>query len=318
MPFNTDDQPHHRPPHAPGQHAGDPHQPEHGPDLHAGSGGQDGQEHRHGHGDDDAALAEMVDLDAEVLRAYLDEVMGLIFGAATGPTRRILDLGSGTGTGAIALLRRFGGAEVIAVDASAGMLERVRAKALGLGLGDAVRTVQADLDTQWPAVGPVDLAWASASMHHMADPDRVLTDVFGAIRPGGLLAIAELDSFPRFLSGELGDGLEARCHAVLGEARAHDMPHMGDDWATRLRTVGFTVEQERTFTIDLTPPLPAATGRYALASLRRTRTGLEGRISDTDLATLDALLDDNGPESILRRDDLRVRATRTLTLARRP
>ena len=259
-----------------------------------------------------------MDLDAEVLRAYLDEVMGLIHAAATGPTRRILDLGSGTGTGALALLRQFGSAEVIAVDASASMLERLRTKARQLGLSDAIRTVQADLDTQWPAVGPVDLAWASASMHHLADPDRVLGEIFGAIRPGGLLAVAELSSFPRFLSGDLGAGLEERCHAILAEARARDLPHIGDDWGTRLAKAGFAVEQDRTFAIDLTPPLPAAAGRYARASLGRARTGLAGRISDADLATLDALLDDDSPESILRRDDLRVHTTRTLLLARRP
>src|SRR5690349_13688498 len=275
-------------------------------------------EHEHDHGGDDAALAELVDLDAEVLHAYLDEVMGLIHAAAAGPVRRIIDLGSGTGTGALALLRRFDGAEVVAVDASATMLERVRAKAVHLGRQDSIRTVRADLDDTWPALGPADLVWAAASLHHMADPDRVLADVFATIRPGGLFAVAELDSFPRFLSGDLGDGLEERCHAVLATARARDLPHLGDDWGTRLRRAGFTVEQDRTFTIDLTPPLPAAAGRYAHASLRRARTGLEGRISDADLATLDALLDENGPESILRRDDLRVRATRTLVLARRP
>ena len=271
-----------------------------------------------GHGGDDAALAELVDLDAEVLGAYLDEVMGLIHTAADGPVRRIIDLGSGTGTGAFALLRRFAGAEVIAVDASATMLERVRAKAVDLGLRDAIRTVRADLDDSWPALGPADLVWAAASLHHLADPDRVLADVFGTIRPGGLLAVAELESFPRFLPGDLGAGLEERCHAVLAEARARDLPHLGDDWGTRLRQAGFAVEQDRTFTIDLVAPLPAATGRYAQASLRRARTGLQGRISDADLATLDALLDQDGPASILRRDDLRVRATRTLLLARRP
>jgi hypothetical protein len=45
----------------------------------------------------------------------------------------------------------------------------------------------------------------------------------------------------------------------------------------------------KTFGIDLTPllpPLPAATPQ---ASLRRLRSGLRGRISDDDLATLDTL-----------------------------
>ncbi|RSM43717.1 SAM-dependent methyltransferase [Actinoplanes sp. ATCC 53533] len=274
--------------------------------------------HQHGHRDDDTALAELVDLDAEVLSAHLGAVMGLLHSAADGPVRHIVDLGSGTGTGAFALLRRFAGAEVVAVDAAATMLDRVRAKAADLGLRDAVRTVRADLDESWPALGPADLVWAAASLHHMADPDRVLAGVFGTIRPGGLLAVAELDSFPRFLSGDLGDGLEARCHAVLAEARARDLPHIGDDWAARVRRAGFAVEQDRTFTIDLVPPLPAATGRYARACLLRARTGLQGRISDADLAALDALLDDDGPESIVRRDDLRVRTTRTLLLARRP
>jgi SAM-dependent methyltransferase len=308
-------------------HAAPAHQPSHdrpSPGHQPGHSSQHGHPSEHGHssehvhGGDDAALAEMVDLDAEVLSAYLDEVMGLIHSAATDPTRRIVDLGSGTGTGTLALLRRFEGAEVDAVDASETMLERVRTKAAALGLTDAVRTVQADLDTSWPALGTVDLVWASASMHHMADPDRVLADVFGAIRPGGLLAVAELESFPRFLSGDLGDGLEARCHALLAEARSHDMPHMGDDWGTRLSKAGFVVEQDRTFTIDLTPPLPAATGRYARASLGRARTGLADKLSAPDLATLDELLDDKSPESILHRTDLQVRTTRTLLLARRP
>lgn len=285
---------------------------------HENDHAQHGHGHQHAHGGDDAALAELVDLDAEVLSAYLDDVTGLIHAAAGGPVRRIVDLGSGTGTGALALLRRFAGAEVVAVDASATMLDRVRAKAVDRGLSDVIRTVLADLDQSWPALGPVDLVWAAASLHHLADPDRVVADVFGTIRPGGLFAVTELDSFPRFLSGDLGDGMEERCHAVLAEARARDLPHIGDDWGTRLRRAGFVVEQDRTFTIDLTPPLPAATGRYAHASLRRARTRLEGRISDADLATLDALLDEDGPESVLRRHDLRVRATRTFLLARRP
>ena len=95
-------------------------------------------------------------------------------------------------------------------------------KARVLGVADRVRAIQADLDAAWPAIDTVDLVWASSSLHHMADPDRVLTEVFAAIRPGGLLVVAELDSFPRFLPDDLGlgrPGLEARCHAVLAERR---------------------------------------------------------------------------------------------------
>ena len=267
-------------------------------------------------------MAELLDLDAEVLHSYLSEVTAWIHElAADLPPGRILDLGSGTGTGTFALLQRFEGTDVIAVDVSKELLDHLRDKARVLGLADRVRTVQADLDAAWPAIDAVDLVWASSSLHHMADPDRVLTEVFAALHPGGLLAVIEMDSFPRFLPDDLGSGrpgLEARCHAVLAEERAAELPYLGSDWGSRLSQAGFTIEAERPFVIELTPPLPVSAGRYAQASLRRIRSSLDGRMSADDLAMLDTLIDSDGPDGLLRRDDLTVRTTRTVWVARRP
>jgi len=225
---------------------------------------------------DERAMAELLDLDAEVLHSYLTEVTAWIHElAADRPRGRILDLGSGTGTGALALLQRFEGSEAIALDISAQLLDRLRDKARDLGVADRVRTVQVDLDAAWPDIDPVDLVWASLSLHHMADPDRALTEVFTALRPGGLLAVLEMDSFPRFLPDDLGigrPGLEERCHAALAEGQAEEVPHLGSDWGARLSQVGFIIKAERPFTIDLTPPLRASAGRYAQASLRRIRS----------------------------------------------
>jgi SAM-dependent methyltransferase len=271
----------------------------------------------HHHSANEIGMAEILDLDAEVLRPYLSEVIAWVDGlAADQPPRRIVDLGAGTGTGALALAQRFEGADVIALDISAELLDRLTAKARDLGVADRIRTVQTDLDAAWPAIDTVDLVWASNSLHHMADPDRVLTAAFTAIRPGGLLAVAELDSFPRFLRDDLGSGLEARCHAALAVRMTHDVPHLGSDWGPRLTKAGFTIEAQRTFAIDLKPPLPTATGRYAQASLRRLRSGLDGWLNADDLAALDTLVD--GAESVLHRDDLGVRTTRTVWVARRP
>jgi trans-aconitate methyltransferase len=175
----------------------------------------------------------------------------------------IIDLGAGTGTGALALARQLPHAQVVAVDVSEPMLEHLQHKAHALGVADRIRTVQADLDQPWPALGPADLVWASASLHHMADPDRALTQVLTTLRPGGVLAVTELDSFPCFLPDEAGAA--------------------------------------------------AATGRYAQASLQRMRHALDGRLDANDLAALDAVA-----AGVLGRDDLTVRATRTVWLARRP
>jgi len=262
-----------------------------------------------------SAMGEILDLDAEVLHSYLSDMITWAEERATAPPRRILDLGSGTGAGALALARRFPDAEVIAMDMSGPLLDRLRDKARDLGVADRISVIETDLDAGWPATDPVDLVWASAALHHLADPDRVLADVLATLRPGGLLAAVELDSFPRFLSDDVGRGLEERCHAVIDERRAAELPHIGSDWGARLTKAGFPTVAERTFAIELTSPLPASAGRYAQASLRRMRSGLEGRLGADDLALLDAFID--GPHSVLTRDDLVVRTTRTVWLAGR-
>jgi SAM-dependent methyltransferase len=280
-------------------------------------------QHEHGaDGPDAAELAAVLDLDAEVLHEHLSELTGWLEGLAQdAPVRRILDLGSGTGTGGFALLRRFPQAEVTAVDASPELLDHLRARARALGVDDRVRTVQVDLDTAWPDFGAVDLAWSSAALHHLADPDRALRAAFAALRPGGLLAVVELDGFPLFLPDDLGlgrPGLESRCRAALADRHAAALPQLGADWGPYLTRAGFTVQAERTFSVRLNPPLPAATGRYAQTLLRRMRTALDGRISADDASVLDVLIDDEGPGSVLHRPDLTVRTQRTAWVARRP
>ena len=265
-------------------------------------------------------MAELLDLEAEVLHAYLSGVIDWVGGLAAGHPRRIADLGAGTGTGTFALLRHFETADAVAVDVSAPMLDRLQVKARELGVADRIRTVQADLDAGWPDIGPVELVWASNSVHHLADPDRVLAQVFTALQPGGLLAVAEMDAFPRFLPDDPGlgrPGLEERCEAARAAKHASEMPNLGADWGPHLTAAGFTIEAERSFAIDLEPPLPGAARRFAQASLRRLRSGLESQLSAEDLATLDSLADGDGPGSVLRRGDLTVRTTRTVWAARR-
>jgi SAM-dependent methyltransferase len=276
-------------------------------------------QHQH-HGEaDSTAMIELLDLDAEVLHSYLLDVTTWVGQLATDAPTRVLDLGAGTGTGTLALARQFGGADVIAVDRSAEMLARVRARAEDGGLADRVRTVHADLDVAWPAVGLVDLVWAASALHELTDPVRVFKDVFAAVHPGGLVAVVEMGAPPRFLPDDIGlgrPGLEARCHDAVARAQADWEPH--PDWGLRLEQAGFTSLAGQTFTIDLTPPHPISTGRYARAYLRRIRPVLEGRLAVEDLSTLDTLLTGDGPDSLLHRDDLVVRGTRTAWAARRP
>jgi SAM-dependent methyltransferase len=257
-------------------------------------------------------LAEMLDLDADVLHDFHRDLISWV-GSLAPDRPHVVDLGAGSGTGTLALAQHLPDAEVTALDKDEDLLEHLRGRAVAAGVDDRVHPVRADLDLAWPDLGgPVDLVWASASMHHLADPARTLAEVRTALRPGGFLAIVELDSFPRFLTDPAGAALEDRCHAELARMRHEHGLHMGEDWGARLTAAGFEVEGERRFDIELRPPLPPRAGRYAQVSLQRVRHGLADRLARDDLAALDALTPTLGD-----RDDLVVRATRSVWIGRR-
>jgi SAM-dependent methyltransferase len=267
-------------------------------------------------------MADLLDLDAEVLHEYLSDATGWVHEqAADLAVGRLLDLGCGTGTATVVLARFWPGAEVIAVDQSAPLLVRLRDKAGELGLADRIRAVEADLDGTWPETGTVDLVWTAMTLHHLADPDRALREIFARLRPGGLLAVAELTRSLRFLPDDIGigrPGLEVRADAAFDESHAAALPHLDADWGGCLTRAGFTDVVERAVAIDLTAPLPPAAARFVQGVLRRDLEQLDGMLDADDLAALDALVSDDGPHSVLHRTDLAIRGVRTLWAGRRP
>jgi SAM-dependent methyltransferase len=300
------------------------------------SPGQGAHQHEGATTDD---YTDLLDLDAEVLHDYWSAALDWIreTAALARGCGRLLDLGSGTGTGAIGLAQRYPDAEVVALDVSPVSLARVRAKAADLGLAQRVRTVEADLDAGWPDLGwphlgapdldapdldaPIlDLIWASMSLHHMAEPGQVLRDALDATRPGGLIAVAEFSEPLRFLPDDLGfgePGFESRVAEKLGRAHTEAMPTLGSAWAPRLAEAGWNVVAERDFPIDLDPPSHPSATRYAHAWFARLSVGLTDLLQPDDHATLAALLDSGNPRSVLHRTTLHIRGTRTITLARR-
>ncbi|MER7725592.1 class I SAM-dependent methyltransferase [Streptomyces sp. NPDC096323] len=289
------------------------HTPHQGEGRHPGHG--HGDHHEHG----DSGQAEILDLDAEVLAEHIASLTAWL--PLKSEPGQIVDLGCGTGAGTFALLERFPDAHVTAVDTSAGHLQLLREKACDRGVQGRVRTVQADLDSShWPDLGTPDLVWASASMHHMADPGHALRSVRDLLAPDGLFAVVELAGFPRFLPAgapEGRPGLEERAHAATDSFHAEHVPHRGADWGPMLTAAGFAVEAERTLVVNIEGERSPAIGRYAHGSLQRIRDVAAPALDAEDLAALDVLLDTDGPHSILRREDLAVRTERSVWAARR-
>ncbi|MGR7003203.1 class I SAM-dependent methyltransferase [Yinghuangia aomiensis] len=296
--------------------------PNHHGHAHSHSHGRHAHDAAPGSFGDSAGLADLLDLDIEILDACFTDVTARIRKAsAEQPPRRLVDLGAGTGASTLSLLARFPDADATAVDVDPQMLARLAEKAEQRGLGARVRTVQADLDAAWPELGPADVVWASASLHHTADPLAALGEIARVLRPGGLFALLEMDGLPRFLPDDLGfgePGLEDRCHEAMAEQTADHVhtsartgtpcwPRRATRWSTPAPTTSASPAPTSPRPRPLSPRLPEPRPRR-LAEV----------LSPDDLAALDRLVADDGPDSVLRRDDLIIRTTRELRWRDRP
>ena len=153
-----------------------------------------GHSHSHGHSHGQAhhgpadLLPALLDLDAVVHAPMISEATGIVAATAgrPGPVRSVVDLGAGTGTGTVALARRFPDAVVTAVDLSTEMLDAVRRRADEAGLSERVRTVRADIGSDGLPVDAVDVVWASAMLHEVPDPRAALATLRSAHAPGGV------------------------------------------------------------------------------------------------------------------------------------
>ncbi len=100
---------------------------------------------------------------------------------------RILDAGCGTGASTAALLTVAPEADIVAVDASRGMLDSAAAKAWP----PSVRFVHAPIEelAEHGVGGPFDAILAAYLVRNLADPECQLRAFRTLLRPGGTLAV---------------------------------------------------------------------------------------------------------------------------------
>ena len=98
---------------------------------------------------------------------------------------RLLDAGCGTGASTAALLEAAPHAQIVAVDASAGMLQQAAAKSWP----DSVRFVHSPIEDFTDS--GFDGILAAYLVRNLADPDAQLRRFLTMLRPGGTLALHE-------------------------------------------------------------------------------------------------------------------------------
>ena len=100
----------------------------------------------------------------------------------------------GCGTGLLTLALRPALRRIIGVDSSSGMLAKLQEKIQTAGVTD-VETRLLDLEAQPPADDvAADLIVSAMTLHHIADLPKLLRAFHQWLRPGGCLALADLDT----------------------------------------------------------------------------------------------------------------------------
>jgi ubiquinone/menaquinone biosynthesis C-methylase UbiE len=146
----------------------------------------------------------------------------------------VLELGSGTGQFTIEVAPAC--ARVIAVDVSAPMLRRLRAKVMAMRLTN-VELVHAGFLTYEHAGGPADFVYSRFALHHLPDFWKAvaLDRLRRIVRPGGVLRL--WDVVYDFAPAEVEERIEAWCATggdeVEGEwSRAELEEHVRDEHST--------------------------------------------------------------------------------------
>jgi cyclopropane fatty-acyl-phospholipid synthase-like methyltransferase len=143
------------------------------------------------------------------------------------PSPRALDLGAGTGAGALLLAERLG-ARVVAVDFASSFLERLTDRAEARGVADRIRAVRADF-ADVSALGVFDLLWSEGAAYNLTFPGA-LAAWRAALAPTGVAVLSELtwrdgprpsaaDAFWRAAYPTLGTEAENRAHAAAAGFR---------------------------------------------------------------------------------------------------
>ncbi|MFE2077393.1 class I SAM-dependent methyltransferase [Streptomyces misionensis] len=290
-----------------------------------------GQGHGHGHGNgtdiDWNEMAPLLEAQAELFGPLYEQALGWLADEVPEPGL-IVDAGSGPGVLSCLFARTFPGARVVAVDGTAPLLDRARARAADQGFGDRFDTLTGELPEVLEKLEqPAGLLWASRSLHHLGDQRAALTAFARRLAPGGTLAILEGGLPSRFLPRDIGigrPGLGARLDALEEEWFARMRAELPgsvaeiEDWPALLTAAGLRHTGTRSFLLDLPAPATDRTRSYVAASLGRLRDGFGDALTAEDRDTLDRLLDPADPASVHRRPDVFVLSAHTVHTAVRP
>lgn len=147
----------------------------------------------------------MKEWDPDLYRRFEDErtrpARDLLAAVPLAKVSNAFDLGCGPGNSTELLVERFPDARVVGMDNSESMLTsaRKRLPRCQFDLGDIA---------SWQPDVPADLIYANAALQWVPDHERLVPRLFGALAPGGVLAV------------QMPDNLDEPSHHLMRETAA--------------------------------------------------------------------------------------------------
>jgi ubiquinone/menaquinone biosynthesis C-methylase UbiE len=158
--------------------------------------------------------------------------------ASLARTDRLLDVGSGPGIVSVGLASAA--RDVIALDLTRPMLDRVRDRAARLGASN-VRPVLGSGETLPFGDGGFDCVVARLAIHHFPEPTVVLGEITRVTRPGGRVVIVDVVSSETRDESSLHNALEA----LRDPSHARMLPR--SELVTAIRSAGLRVSSQTTW-----------------------------------------------------------------------
>ncbi len=102
-----------------------------------------------------------------------------------------LDMGCGTGLVTLSLAHQLG--SITGIDSSSAMLDKLREKVKASGITN-VKTALCDLSAGQLPEGKFHLIISAMTLHHIKDPETLLSSLRSRLYPGGWVALADLEA----------------------------------------------------------------------------------------------------------------------------
>jgi SAM-dependent methyltransferase len=179
------------------------------------------------------------ELEADRLDAKLDDASTRLLltsvGIAAG--QRVLDAGAGSGAVSRLICDLVGpSGEVVALEKSPDRAEFIRQRAVRENLSN-LRVVEGDLTAPLLEPESFDVIWSQFVFEYLADPHGASRVLASALRPGGKLAIADIDGYAMF-HYPVPVGVEKGLTLLANGMRPHFDPFIGRKLYHVVKTAG--------------------------------------------------------------------------------